>query len=91
MKQLKRGSVGEKGFGIIQHLMTSLSWIRRTNNIKAINGDEVIKKKTFSFNSGNKRECKYKMGSLSLAHILTFHHGINSPSYWRIKDKQIYL
>lgn len=44
-------------------------------------GMKLLKKKTFSFNSGNKTECKYKMGSLSLAHILTFHHGINSPSY----------
>lgn len=27
---------------------------------------------------------------VSLAHSLTFHHGINSPSY-RIKDKQTYF
>lgn len=42
--------------------MTSVSLIRRTNNIKAINRDEDIKKKDFSFYFGNKRECEYKMG-----------------------------
>lgn len=28
---------------------------------------------------------------VSLAQILTFHRGINSPSYGRIKDEEIYL
>lgn len=41
--------------------MTSLSWIRRTNNIKAINGDEIIFRKNFSFYFGNKKKGKYKM------------------------------
>lgn len=28
---------------------------------------------------------------VSLAQILTFHHGINSPSYGGVKDEEIYL
>lgn len=42
--------------------MTPVSWIRRINNINAINRDDDIKKEDFSFYFGNKRECEYKMG-----------------------------